>query len=163
MFYLGLDLGKKHDHTAIAIVEKRMHTTLLVRHLERVELGTPYPAVVARIGEIVGRMRAMRGGGGWDGSGGAGGGCAASGGAGVRDYGGHDHGRRAGVAKGIGVQCAEAGPDCGIADGDGEGGVAGGAAVGGGGCAGEGTVECADTGGDGDRERSNWRGWVWGA
>jgi hypothetical protein len=59
MFYLGLDLGKKHDHTAVVIVEKRsalMHTGLLVRHLERVALGTPYTAVVARIGEIVQRI-----------------------------------------------------------------------------------------------------------
>jgi hypothetical protein len=52
MHYLGLDLGKKHDHTAIAIVE-RCGTRLLVRHLERVALGTPYSAVVARVREIV--------------------------------------------------------------------------------------------------------------
>ena len=47
MFYLGLDLGKKHDHTAIAIVERdtlRNSRMLLVRHLERVALGTPYTA-----------------------------------------------------------------------------------------------------------------------
>jgi hypothetical protein len=55
MFYLGLDLGKKHDHTAIAIVEKR-GDRLLVRHLERVALGTPYPGVVARVGEITDRI-----------------------------------------------------------------------------------------------------------
>ena len=52
MFYLGLDLGKKHDHTAIVIVEK-CGEKLLVRHLERVALGTPYTEVVARIREIV--------------------------------------------------------------------------------------------------------------
>jgi hypothetical protein len=52
MFFLGLDLGKKHDHTAIAIVEKRGER-LLVRHLERVALGTLYPGVVMRIQEIV--------------------------------------------------------------------------------------------------------------
>jgi len=28
MFYLGLDLGKKHDHTAIVIVEKRLDDDL---------------------------------------------------------------------------------------------------------------------------------------
>jgi predicted NBD/HSP70 family sugar kinase len=55
MFYLGLDLGKKHDHTAIVIVE-RSGEELLVRHLERVGLGTPYTAVVARILEIVRRI-----------------------------------------------------------------------------------------------------------
>ena len=53
MFYLGLDLGKKHDHTAIAIVERYGDKLLLVRHLERVALGTPYTGVVARIREIV--------------------------------------------------------------------------------------------------------------
>ena len=54
MFYLGLDLGKKHDHTAVAIVERRGES-LLVRHLERVALGTPYTGVVARVQEIVER------------------------------------------------------------------------------------------------------------
>jgi len=54
MFYLGLDLGKKHDHTAIVIVE-RHGNMLQVRHLERVALGTPYTGVVARIREIVER------------------------------------------------------------------------------------------------------------
>jgi hypothetical protein len=53
MFYLGLDLGKKHDHTAIVIVERWGDRLLLVRHLERVALGTPYTGVVARIREIV--------------------------------------------------------------------------------------------------------------
>jgi hypothetical protein len=53
MFYLGLDLGKKHDHTAIVIVERWGDRLLLVRHLERVPLGTPYTGVVARIREIV--------------------------------------------------------------------------------------------------------------
>src|SRR5580700_2197913 len=56
MFYLGLDLGKKHDHTAIAIVERGSDNLLLVRHLERVALGTPYPGVVARVREIVERI-----------------------------------------------------------------------------------------------------------
>ena len=53
MFYLGLDLGKKHDHTAIAIVERYGDKLLLVRYLERAALGTPYTGVVARIREIV--------------------------------------------------------------------------------------------------------------
>src|ERR1700686_4083733 len=54
VFYLGLDLGKKHDHTAVVIVERRGNS-LLVRHLERMALGTPYTAVVARVQEIVER------------------------------------------------------------------------------------------------------------
>src|ERR1039458_8293668 len=52
MIYLGIDLGKRHDHTAMAVVEK-VKDMLLVRHLERVPLGTPYTGVVARVVEIV--------------------------------------------------------------------------------------------------------------
>jgi hypothetical protein len=62
MFYIGLDLGQRRDHSAIAVVEKierrqpygpSVFDRLLVRHLERVPLGTPYTAVIARIREIV--------------------------------------------------------------------------------------------------------------
>ena len=56
MFYLGLDLGQRHDPTAIAVVEKigraLAAVQLRVRHLERVPLGTPYPGVVERVREI---------------------------------------------------------------------------------------------------------------
>jgi hypothetical protein len=52
MFYVGLDLGQRRDHSAIAVVQK-MFDRLLVRHLERVPLGTPYTAVVSRMREIV--------------------------------------------------------------------------------------------------------------
>jgi hypothetical protein len=48
MFYVGLDLGKTHDPSAIAVVEK-MPNHIRVRHLERVTLGTPYPGVVERV------------------------------------------------------------------------------------------------------------------
>ena len=69
MFYIGLDLGQRRDHSAIAVVERRdllrafrepTFQGLLVRHLERVPLGTPYPRVVARMREIV-RHDALRG------------------------------------------------------------------------------------------------------
>jgi hypothetical protein len=62
MFYVGLDLGQRQDYSALAIVEKRdarlawMATDgekLLVRRVERLALGTPYPGVVARVREIV--------------------------------------------------------------------------------------------------------------
>jgi hypothetical protein len=53
MFYIGLDLGQRRDHTAIAVIQKVVSQRLLVRHLERVPLGTPYTAVVARAREIV--------------------------------------------------------------------------------------------------------------
>jgi hypothetical protein len=62
MFYVGLDLGQRHDPTAIAVVERielaqawqaTAFHSLRVRHLERAPLGTPYPGVVARVREIV--------------------------------------------------------------------------------------------------------------
>src|SRR5579872_3828791 len=61
MFFVGLDLGQKRDYSALAVVERiepRMAwmgpaPPLGVRYLERMELGTPYPDVVARVGEIL--------------------------------------------------------------------------------------------------------------
>ena len=73
MFYLGLDLGQRQDHSALAIVERRERGAgqfnyvdwrvaqapergqLVVRHLERMELGTPYIDVVRRVVEVVGK------------------------------------------------------------------------------------------------------------
>lgn len=68
MFYIGVDLGQKQDYTAIAIVERedpyganpaRAYITqpalpfrLLVRRVQRIALGTPYPRVVELIREI---------------------------------------------------------------------------------------------------------------
>jgi hypothetical protein len=61
MFYIGLDLGQRRDHSAIAVVERQdlyrayepaVFDKLLVRWLERVPLGTPYPRVVERVREI---------------------------------------------------------------------------------------------------------------
>src|ERR1019366_10301357 len=60
MFYVGLDLGQAQDPAAIAVVERVDASALLVRYLERVALGTPYPAVVARVKRIVGD-RELRG------------------------------------------------------------------------------------------------------
>ena len=53
-FCIGVDLGQKQDHTAIAEVERT--ESLLVRHVERVALGTPYPLVVAHLREMVDRQ-----------------------------------------------------------------------------------------------------------
>ena len=61
MYYIGLDLGQKHDFTAIAVIERPEHRLawmpppvgLAVRHLERIPLGTPYPRVVERVCAIV--------------------------------------------------------------------------------------------------------------
>ena len=63
-YFVGLDLGQKQDPTALAVVEwaeyvgawdavafeHRKETSLSLRHLERMPLGTPYPEVVYRVG-----------------------------------------------------------------------------------------------------------------
>ncbi len=63
MFYIGLDLGQRRDHTAIAVVERRAEaggyyrdtSTLDVRGILRVPLGTSYPGVVERVREVAER------------------------------------------------------------------------------------------------------------
>jgi hypothetical protein len=63
LYYLGLDLGQRQDHTAIAVAQRRevlrgyegyQFHSVAVRHVERLALGTPYPAVVDRVREILG-------------------------------------------------------------------------------------------------------------
>ena len=64
-YYLGLDLGQEQDYTAISIAERqevacgnlaaRPGPTYQVRHLERPPLGTSYPAIVARVRDLVSR------------------------------------------------------------------------------------------------------------
>jgi hypothetical protein len=62
MFYMGVDLGQKKDHTAIAVVERwdagraflaPTMKCLEVRYLERVPLGTPYTVVAERVRRMV--------------------------------------------------------------------------------------------------------------
>ena len=53
MFYLGVDLGKLRDHAALAVVERGYGKDLLVRHVARLPLGTPYPQVVERVWQMV--------------------------------------------------------------------------------------------------------------
>ena len=62
MYYLGLDLGQKRDHSAVVVVERvdrgqpfqgYRFESLMVRYVERMPLGTPYPRVVERVREIV--------------------------------------------------------------------------------------------------------------
>ncbi len=73
-FFVGLDLGQVQDFTAVAVVERaelvgewdpvmtgfRRYAELRTRFLERMELGTPYPEVVRRVGEIT-RSADLRG------------------------------------------------------------------------------------------------------
>jgi phage FluMu gp28-like protein len=54
-YFIGVDLGQRQDHTAIAVIE-RAEGLMMVRHIERVELGTPYPMVVASLREMVWRQ-----------------------------------------------------------------------------------------------------------
>lgn len=69
MFYIGLDLGQKRDHSAVVVVERIDHrpafqgtefALLVARYAQRLPLGTPYPRVVERMREIT-RNPAVRG------------------------------------------------------------------------------------------------------
>lgn len=58
-FAIGIDIGQKHDPTAIAVVEQayrprgdRLEEHYTCRFLERLPLGTPYPQVATRLKEI---------------------------------------------------------------------------------------------------------------
>jgi transposase len=64
-YFIGVDLGQKHDFTAIAVLEFRdggpphfltpydvPKSAYDLRHLERIALGTPYQRVVRRIAAI---------------------------------------------------------------------------------------------------------------
>ena len=52
-FILGLDLGQSKDYTAIGVLERHTSswqpTVYHLRHLERPQLGTTYPAIVQRV------------------------------------------------------------------------------------------------------------------
>ena len=70
---MGLDLGKQRDHSALAILERRVKVKSrmdyenwrqtqeveaepwVVRHLERMDLGTQYFGVAQRVKEVVER------------------------------------------------------------------------------------------------------------
>lgn len=61
---IGLDIGQKRDPTAICVAEidpreqgKRTDIHFLIRHLERLPLGTPYPQVAERFAQLVSRVR----------------------------------------------------------------------------------------------------------
>ncbi len=61
---IGVDIGQKVDPTAIAVVEAKRRGSpgseewaFLTRHLERLELGTPYRDVASRTSEVVSGVR----------------------------------------------------------------------------------------------------------
>ena len=75
IYFAGLDLGQRQDPTALAVLEwaeyagawdaaafeHRKETSLSLRYLERIQLGTPYPEVVYRVGCMM-RSRQLAGG-----------------------------------------------------------------------------------------------------
>lgn len=65
---VGVDIGQKRDPTAVCVAEAqqrkvggRVETHFLVRHLERLPLGTPYPAVSDSVTSVADRVRARTG------------------------------------------------------------------------------------------------------
>src|SRR4051812_4595327 len=75
-YCFGLDLGQKRDYTALALVERsevvyreRSAVTYKrfekveyrLRFLERLELGLPFPDVIAPVDEVVTALRRSRG------------------------------------------------------------------------------------------------------
>ena len=54
---IGVDIGQKHDPTAVCVAEAETRTDrdhFLIRHLERLPLGTPYPDVADGFSEAGG-------------------------------------------------------------------------------------------------------------
>jgi phage FluMu gp28-like protein len=54
-YHVGLDLGQAADYTAIAVVEWTPDA-LKVRHLQRFQLGTVYPAIVDEVEGLMSRL-----------------------------------------------------------------------------------------------------------
>jgi hypothetical protein len=65
VFIVGIDLAQARDYTAITVLQReerliphrRPEHAYQVRHLERLPLGTPYPAQVARVKELMGQLK----------------------------------------------------------------------------------------------------------
>jgi len=62
MYFFGLDLGQRRDHSAVVVVERidrrraflgTAFDKLLVRYIERMPLGMPYPLIVERVRQIL--------------------------------------------------------------------------------------------------------------
>jgi phage FluMu gp28-like protein len=59
-FYMGIDFGKKVDHSAIAVVE-RDGSQLLLRHVKQFRLEEPYASVIGYAKTICDRYRSVMG------------------------------------------------------------------------------------------------------
>ena len=71
-YFVGLDLGMRHDHTALNVVERSetlgerdrvtyeygKEVALRLRHVERIPLATEYVQVVRRVAEVMRRLGA---------------------------------------------------------------------------------------------------------
>lgn len=57
-YYIGLDLGQMQDYTALTVLEQTREAdgtaSYDCRHLERLQLGTAYPAIVGRVKDLMG-------------------------------------------------------------------------------------------------------------
>jgi hypothetical protein len=65
---IGIDVGQKRDPTALCVAEpehravgERVEVHFMIRHLERLPLGTPYPRVAQRVARITGQVKARTG------------------------------------------------------------------------------------------------------
>lgn len=59
--FIGVDFGQAQDYTAIVILERTGEKELPVwqlRHLERLPIGTGYPAQVEHIGKVISTLKA---------------------------------------------------------------------------------------------------------
>lgn len=68
MITMGVDIGQKRDPTALCVAETeprkvdgRTEIHFVVRHLERLPLGTPYPRVAERVARIAEGVRTRTG------------------------------------------------------------------------------------------------------
>lgn len=61
-YLIGVDLGQANDYTALTVLQRDQAQdgiTYQVRHLERLKLGTPYPAQVHRVAELFVSVKAL--------------------------------------------------------------------------------------------------------
>ncbi len=58
-FYIGCDLGKKVDHSAIAVIEKTPEGILRIVHVKRFKLGTEYGMVLGYLRQLNERLHTV--------------------------------------------------------------------------------------------------------
>ena len=58
-YYVGCDLGKKQDHSAIAVIEKKEGNVTLI-HLKQFKLGTDYTHVIGYLNRLGQRLQTVK-------------------------------------------------------------------------------------------------------